>query len=448
MTIRNAANYAKDGFLLVAILFLSSIDLQAQILQDHVREYPVGEGWARNSVNAVIFRKNSLVTHEGVQYIAYYNGDSRLVLGKREHGSGEWETRETQYSGRTADAHNTISVMTDGDGYLHVSWDHHNNALRYARSVRPGSLELTDKMPMTGAHEGSVSYPEFYRMPGGDLLFFYRDGGSGRGNLVINKYDLKTQSWKRLHDNLVSGEGVRNAYWQACVDRKGAIHVSWVWRETPDVASNHDLCYARSTDGGATWEKSNGEKYDLPITAANAEYARMIPQNSELINQTSMTGSDNGMPFIATYWRDQDSNVPQYRIVYLEKKGWRILNLDFRMTPFSLSGGGTKRIPISRPQILVDGAGKKASVLLVFRDEERGEKISVARIENVAKGKWELIDLSAENYGSWEPTYDTELWRQKKILSLFAQRVVQIDKEGSADIPPQPVKTIEWEFKK
>ena len=42
---------------------------------------------------------------------------------------------------------------------------------------------------------------------------------------------------------------------QACVDTKGTIHISWVWRESPDVASNHDLCYAKSADG-ITWVNS------------------------------------------------------------------------------------------------------------------------------------------------------------------------------------------------
>ena len=32
--------------------------------------------------------------------------------------------------------------------------------------------------------------------------------------------------------NLVSGEGKRNAYWQAVTDKKGTIHISWVWRES------------------------------------------------------------------------------------------------------------------------------------------------------------------------------------------------------------------------
>jgi hypothetical protein len=54
----------------------------------------------------------------------------------------------------------------------------------------------------------------------------------------------------------------------------------------------------------------------MPINAANAEYALRIPQRSELINQTSMTTDCAGNPFIATYWRDADSEIPQYRIIY------------------------------------------------------------------------------------------------------------------------------------
>ncbi|MGO8055575.1 BNR-4 repeat-containing protein, partial [Rhizobium leguminosarum] len=61
----------------------------------------------------------------------------------------------------------------------------------------------------------------------------------------------------------------------------------------------HDICYARSKDGGKTWEKSSGEKYQSPITAANAEYALRIPQKSELINQTSMFADAQGNPYIA-----------------------------------------------------------------------------------------------------------------------------------------------------
>lgn len=243
--------------------------------------------------------------------------------------------------------------MVDGNGFLHLSWDHHANPLRYCRSVAPGSLILGDKRSVTGIKENQVTYPEFYQLPSGNLLFFYRDGKSGQGDLIINQYNTKTQTWAQLSNSLISGEAKRNAYTQACTDTKGTIHISWVWRESPDVASNHDLAYARSTDGGKTWKKSTGEEYKLPITAATAEYAVKIPQKSELINQTSMTTDAAGNPYIATYWRDSGTIVPQYHIVYKNGDSWKTSNLVFRKTAFNLSGGGTKSIPVSRPQILV-----------------------------------------------------------------------------------------------
>lgn len=410
----------------------------------HVKTSTVGEGWANNSVNVVAFRKNSLVTSGNTQYTAYYDNDRYLVLAKRKTGDAQWEVHKTQYQGNTADAHNTISIMTDVAGYLHVSWDHHNNPLRYSRSKTPGSLELTDKMPMTGKLEERVSYPEFFRQKNGNLLFFYRNGQSGEGNLVMNEYNVKTQQWTQLHSNLINGEGKRNAYWQSCIDAKGTIHISWVWRESADVASNHDLCYARSTDGGKTWERSDGQKYQLPITAASAEYACMIPQNSQLINQTSMFADAQGRPYIATYWCEAGTKVPQYHIVYLNSNGWQTQNLAFRQMPFSLSGTGTKRIPVARPQIIAWEQNKQVAAALIFRDAERNDKVSAAVTSNINSNQWRIIDLTDYSVGQWEPTYDTELWKQKQLLHLFVQKAEQVDGEGKANIPPTPVQVLEW----
>jgi hypothetical protein len=409
-----------------------------------VRVVDVGDGWARTSVNAVVFRKNSLVTHGDVQYIAFYDPQARVVLGKRKLGSDAWELKVTRYQGNALDAHNSISIMVDGAGYLHLAWDHHNSTLRYARSQRPGGLEMSGEMPMTGQDETSVSYPEFHRQPDGNLLFFYRDGGSGRGDLVINRYDLATQAWTRLHSHLISGEGRRNAYWQAFLDHRGTLHLSWVWRESPDVASNHDLAYARSRDGGHTWETSAGQPYTLPITAASAEVAARIPQGSELINQTSMSADRAGNPYIASYWRRAGSTVPQYQVVYRSGGAWKDTELDFRRTPFSLSGVGTKAIPVSRPQIMVGLRAGEPAALLVFRDEERGSKVSVVRVEDFNGKRWTVSDLTTTSVGAWEPSFDTELWRSRGELNLFLQAVRQVDGEGAADVPPSKVRVLQW----
>ena len=390
-------------------------------------------------MNTTVFRNNSLTTHADTQYIAYYDAEGFLTLGKRQVGSEDWTVQRTQYKGNCRDAHNVISIGVDGKGYLHVSFDHHNNPLRYCRSVEPGSLQLGDLQPMTGVDERDVTYPEFYNLEGGDLLFAYRSGGSGRGNLVMNRYDVKTGRWSRVQDVLIDGERKRNAYWQLYVDAKGIIHVSWVWRETPDVATNHDLCYARSADGGRTWQKSTGETYALPITMANAEIACQIPQRSELINQTSMTADAEGRPYIATYWRSADSKVPQYRLVWHDGKTWQQEQVSDRKTPFSLSGGGTKCIPIARPRLAIREVDGRKEAYYIYRDVERGSRVSMAYTTDLGRKPWEVKDLTDFSVEAWEPSYDTELWKSRHQLDIYVQCAYQGDGEQSVAVGARPV---------
>lgn len=403
-------------------------------------ESTAGLGWAGNTINTVVFRRNSIVSDKQWQYVAYYDSTGHVVLARRKTGDIPWEIKQTQFTGNIKDAHNSISIMLDGNGYLHMSWDHHNNKLNYCRSKEPHSLELTEKIPMTGNTESSVSYPEFYKMPNGDLLFLYRDGGSGRGNLILNRYYTGQQKWERVQNNLIDGEGQRNAYWQACVDNKGIFHISWVWRESPDVASNHDLCYARSADGGKTWKKSGGESQPVPVNAGNAQTIVIIPQKSDLINSTSMVTDAKGRPYIATYWRPAGNVSPQYHLVYFDGKAWQVRQVSQRSEAFSLSGGGTRRIPISRPQILANG--KK--VYIIFRDAERNNKLSVTYSTDISKGAWKTIDLTKDAIGQSEPSFDTELWRRKNLLHLYVQYSGQGDGERTETISAKAVRIVEW----
>ena len=157
-----------------------------------------------------------------------------------------------------------------------------------------------------------------------------------------------------------------------------------------------------------------------------------------------MFADAKGNPYIATYWRDSGTTVPQYHVVYKTSGTWKVQNPGFRKTAFSLSGAGTKSIPIARPQVVAWGKGKSRSIGLVFRDEERGSRVSMATNSNLAKSEWTLSDLTDFSVGSWEPSYDTELWKNRGILNLFVQNVQQVDGEGLANNPPQPVQVLEW----
>lgn len=438
----------KPGFFFIAlwyILFCSTFSLCGQNdnrPSENTRIIRVGMGWARTSVNAVIFRQNSVVSHGEIQYTAYYDPEGTMVLAKRTLGSGQWTVRETPYSGNVRDAHNSISIAVDGNGILHIAWNHHDSELHYVQSMEPGGLSLSPRLPMTGKNERAVSYPQFYALAGGDLLFVYREGSSGNGNIMINRYDADQKRWDAISHPLIDGEGERNAYINTlAIDRHGSWHISWTWRETRDAATNHDILYAWSPDEGETWLKSDGEKYNLPITAGNAQVVCVIPRGNELINQTSMTITDSGEPVIATYWKPKGASAPQFHIVWQDKDQWKIRQAGKRSQSFSLSGSGTKRIPVSRPQIL---SGSNNDLYLVFRDFERGGGISVAISSDPNHKQWTVQDIYAAPVGMWEPSFDPVIWVRKRELHLFAQKVGQGDGETMENIEAQEVFILKW----
>lgn len=426
-------------FLFVGLLLVIQCDIA---FGQH--SYPIAEAWARTKVNAVIFRRNAICTHGDQQVAAFYDAQGRVVLAKRTLGSSQWQLSVTSLQGRTADAHNCICIAFDGDGYLHMSWDHHGNPLRYCRSAAPVSLELQPPEPMLGKQEQRVTYPEFYRMSNGDLLFFYRDGASGNGNLVLNRYDVKRRCWERLHDNLIDGEGERNAYWQVAVARNGHVHLSWVWRETGDVVTNHDIAYAVSPDGGSTWNRTNGQEYVLPINQATAEYAVRIPQDSELANQTSMAVDWYGHPYIANFWRASPSAVPQYRLVWHNGISWKTSQVGQRTLDFHRRGGGTKRPPVSRPLLLLDSTPEQTRAYVLFRDQERGGRIDVAATSDITAGNWSYFSLTSAAVGQADPMVDLPAWEDRREIHLLTQFVGQGDGEKEEDVPPQVISVVTW----
>lgn len=386
----------------------------------------LGPGWAKTAVNAPSFRESALATGGGYQYAAWYYPDGFVALAKRPVGGGAFETVRTRLKGNVRDGHNSISLGIDADGYLHVAFDMHSSSVKYCRSSSPHSLELDELQPMTGEGENVATYPEFHRV-GETLLFVFRSGVSGNGNLVMNRYDRETRTWTRMQSNLVSGEGRRNAYWQMR-SRGGVLHLAWCWRETAQVETNHDICYARSRDGGVTWERSDGTAYELPITEKTAEVAVRVPQGRELINQTGIDADENGNPCIATYWRDENSAVPQYRFVWHDGKAWHVRQVGNRKEPFSLSGGGTKMIPIARPRVLAKGA----KAWMFVRDLSMGGEAAMYVTEDFANGAWRYVRLTDFSVHAWEPNFDSSAWDEGRI-ELFIQDVYQGDGEKTVE---------------
>jgi hypothetical protein len=82
-------------------------------------------------------------------------------------------------------------------------------------------------------------------------------------------------------------------------------------------------------------------------------------------------------------------------------------------------------------------------VHMVFRDEERGSKVSIATSTDVYEGSWDVRDLTDYSVDLWEPTFDRALRAAEESLHPYVQPVAQVDNEGLAILEPTQVGVLE-----
>ena len=86
----------------------------------------------------------------------------------------------------------------------------------------------------------------------------------------------------------------------------------------------------------------------------------------------------------------------------------------------------------------------KVQAYILYRDVEQADKPSLLYTLDIKTSAWKTINLSNEYLGSWEPSFDTELWKSKELLHVFVQRVGQGDGESLEQLDPQTVTILEW----
>ena len=300
----------------------------------------------------------ALLTHGTRQYVAFYDAKRQMTVASRSLDTDSWTLLRLP-STVGWDSHNYITMIVDDDGYLHLSGNMHCVPLIYFRTSRPHDITTLEQLSaMVGRNERRCTYPRFLRGSGGELIFTYRDGGSGNGDQIWNIYDPAEKSWRRLFDEpLFSGEGKMNAYFVGPVrDAGGVYHICWVWRDTPDCATNHDLCYARSTNL-VDWETSDGTRLELPITMGNAEIVDPVPPGGGMINGNTKIGFDTkNRPVLSYHKFDAEGNT-QLHNARREADGWKICQTSDWDYRWEFHGGGTIRFEIGLGPVTANSEG-------------------------------------------------------------------------------------------
>jgi hypothetical protein len=467
----------------VATLTLTGPPVTLTPVFDGTNAASSGYAYAGSSaINAVSFICSGLMTVGDQQFFVYYGQhqtnaayiyNGTIWIARRTVGASIWQIFRTTFKANDiTDGHDVVVFGIDGSNYMHLSWGMHNaTPMHYARSTVPvtGTNAIVfgpDLGTMTGT-ESSVTYPQFLRMPNGDLMYLYRVGGSGSGNTLFNRWSLSSQTWTNV---ILSGgvplpfiQGVwassnYNAYPNMpCVDASGNLYLAWAWRETPAYESNHDLNYAKSTNGGVTWLRYEGTPYHLPIcesgqTSDTNQFAEIIvpiPQNYSLINQAGMCLDASNNPVIATWWAPGSGTgnyQRQYMVVFPDTNGvWQTRQVSNRTNdpPGTMELDGVVR-DLGRPVVVCD---KQNRIIVLYRDNSGSNGLTIVSSLPYAADPqrtiWTTFDLTTDNLGNYEPVIDLARWQQDNVLDIVCQ-----SSAGENYTPPanngSPIGVVEW----
>lgn len=296
-----------------------------------------------------------LLTHKGRQFVAYYNAERDMIVASRTLDSSDW-TKTTLPEKVAWDSHNSITMTVDSEDFLHLSGNMHVDALVYFRSAEPLDATTFGRIEhMVGTEEDRVTYPDFFTGPTGELIFTYRDGSSGSGNQIYNVYDTHTKSWRRMLDTpLTDGRGEMNAYFRGPLPGPDDYyHLAWVWRDTPDCATNHHVSYARSRDL-IHWERGDGTPVALPMTIDTAGVVDPVPPGGGAINGNVAIGFDAHDRTIVSYHKYDENGHTQIYNARIEDGAWAIYQTSDWDTRWEFSGGGSIQFDVRVSPVSVD----------------------------------------------------------------------------------------------
>lgn len=327
---------------LIACALLLANPANFLLAYDADARFRIEASWEISEVPAGFPVGFCLLTTEAEQYVAFYDKQKRMTVASRSLQSDAW-TYQRLPSSVGWDSHNYITMAIDTTGQLHVSGNMHGDPLVYFRTEEPGDITTLARFSMTGENEDRCTYPKFMRDADNQLVFHYRDGGSGRGNDLYNIYNPEKKQWRRLLDTpLTDGQGRMNAYVAGPTrGPDGFFHCHWVWRDTPDCATNHHLSYARSRDL-IHWESAFGDEIETPITIDQKSlWIDPIPSGGGIINGGHrLFFGEDGRPIVTYHKSDPQGNMQIY-IARPEGSGWSKHPLTDWEKPIQFSGRGS-----------------------------------------------------------------------------------------------------------
>lgn len=450
------------AYIILFLIFHVSIGVSGQISVISKQTENIGPGlsipamWGTffGSMNTHIASQDVIISHNEYQYIAYYNEDRYVVMGRRQLCDRNWEFFVFEdYMQTTNDRHNHISIgVCPNDGTIHISFDHHVDTLNYRISLQDlanypenfeweaGLFSEVKDYLIPGQIQPRITYPAFFSTTDGHLNMVFRFRGSGNAESYIAFYDGTSHQWEDVHKFIEStGEYQdpyldyisysRNAYpFYFIYDDDGWLHTAWVWRESSSSRYNHDINYVRSPDHGRTWFNNDGEVIGK-VTDTDTlyiEYASpglnvwTIDSRYGMINNGGMILDQHGQPHIMVFHRlhPKELTSPSF-VSYGDGRHhhyWRTTDGTWHKQHTWFRG--------SRPRLFSDNKGNMYMTMIDRSDSLDAASPYIVRVAasnaNIGWSSWYQIYEGIYNTRKNEPPADPVYLRDQGVFTVVS----------------------------
>jgi hypothetical protein len=268
-------------------------------------------------------------------FFVFGDAHNRPAISLFDHATARFAEPLALGTNPDGNAHRNPTLLIDEDRYLFVFYGYHGGAQPIAvlRSLYP--LDMSAWTRMADLTDGNGSYPNPWQLLSGEIIVPHRqpsgwcftktrDQGVTWGETVeLASFDTY-ESTSTVYGMTLAETGPCPRRIHFVWSRLGggseeAIRTKHLW------ARRYNVYYARSDDGGDTWQRSDGSIYQLPVSEESAELVYKSGERGTWLKDILVT--PDGHPLILFLDGDADTYVSTWKIARRTHKGWEFVDL-------------------------------------------------------------------------------------------------------------------------
>ena len=268
---------------------------------------------------------NKIVTLGDKTHVAWLDSIAdgfRVRIRTLDRKTDEWSPTYTV--GEAHDNHGGPALTVDSKGYLHIVYYPHHHPFRYRRSSRPNDASEWEDEIQFGQR---CTYPTLVCGSDDTLYLTGREREDDQWGVYLY-VKPPNEDWQKAA-NILRAEKSGYSHFQEALAWGADHRILHLSCRFYDGDWGHTVGYLRSPDGGKTWERSDGMKVSLPVTAKTVTVIdSVVPgvtanqRNKHTLRCGSIATDAAGSPYIL-YSSDVRS-PSEALIVWLEPSGeWR-----------------------------------------------------------------------------------------------------------------------------